>query len=184
MKSSVRLTAIERKRVFLQCKSGILGKMAKEIERKFLVRDVEAALREATGSVELEQGYLSSSPRCTVRVRLNSAGGAFITIKGLTMGASRSEWEYPVPPEDARAMLEECGSGVLVKTRHFVPARGGVEGLCWEIDCFHGALEGLVLAEIELPEENTGFLRPEWLGEEVTGDVRYYNSMLAAQGRP
>lgn len=158
--------------------------MAKEIERKFLVKDPAAALRAATESVELEQGYLCRVPERTVRVRVNSLKGAFLTVKGLTRGASRSEWEYPLPVEDALAMLRECAEGVLGKTRYFVPAEGEVDGLSWEVDCFHGSLEGLVLAEIELPQEDTTFVRPEWLGEEVTGDARYYNSMLAAEGRP
>ena len=92
------------------------------------------------------------------------------------MGATRSEFEYPIPLADARQMLTElCGAGVIDKTRYQLPQGD----LCWEIDVFHGDNDGLIVAEIELPSEGTSFEKPAWLGEEVTGDSRYYNSALS-----
>lgn len=147
--------------------------MALEIERKFLVRDT--GITDTLTGERLTQGYLSHDKNATVRVRI-AGDSAWLTIKGKTEGATRSEFEYPIPVDEARSMLDElCGQGVIDKTRYRQPQGE----LCWEIDVFHGDNEGLVVAEIELPSEDTPFDKPEWLGEEVTGEVRYYNSALS-----
>ena len=148
--------------------------MAQEIERKFLIRD--AGIVDSLAGERLTQGYLSHDKNATVRVRIAGTTG-WLTIKGKTVGATRSEFEYPVPEEDARQMLDElCNAGVIDKTRYRLPQGE----LCWEIDVFHGDNDGLIVAEIELPSEDTPFDRPAWLGEEVTGDARYYNSALSS----
>jgi len=147
--------------------------MAQEIERKFLIKD--PGIVDALAGERLTQGYLSHDKNATVRVRIAGTTG-WLTIKGKTVGATRSEFEYPVPEEDARQMLDElCNAGVIDKTRYRLPQGE----LCWEIDVFHGDNDGLIVAEIELPSEDTPFDRPAWLGEEVTGDPRYYNSALS-----
>ena len=147
--------------------------MAQEIERKFLIQD--ASIVDSLAGERMTQGYLSHDKNATVRVRIAGNSG-WLTIKGKTVGATRSEFEYPVPQEDARQMLDElCNSGVIDKTRYRLPQGE----LCWEIDVFHGDNDGLMVAEIELPSEDTPFDKPDWLGEEVTGDARYYNSALS-----
>jgi len=147
--------------------------MGTEIERKFLVRGEFRHL--ATRQTRIVQGYLSSVPERTVRVRIKGEKG-FITIKGIgsASGASRFEWEKEVPVEEVRELLAICEPGVIDKTRFLIPAGP----FTFEVDEFYGDNEGLVLAEIELPTEDEEFEHPEWLGEEVTGDARYYNSML------
>lgn len=151
--------------------------MGKEIERKFIVRD--SSYKElATSHHQLLQAYLSLSPDATVRVRLRD-NEAFLTIKSRNHGATRGEWEYPIPAEDARAILDQCAtSGMISKTRWLVPAPGN---LTWEVDEFHGALEPLVLAEIELPRADTPLPQPlpSFVGREVTGEPAYYNSNLS-----
>ena len=147
--------------------------MALEIERKFLVVD-EGWRRLADAGTRYRQGYLAGNERCSVRVRL-AADAAWLNIKGATIGASRSEFEYPVPPGDAAAMLEGlCGGQVLEKVRYRV--RHGDH--LWEVDCFEGANAGLVVAEVELAAEDEPFERPPWVGEEVTHLRRYYNAAL------
>lgn len=149
--------------------------MALEIERKFLVRDT--GIIDTLAGERLTQGYLSHDKNATVRVRI-AGDSAWLTIKGKTEGATRSEFEYAIPVDDARTMLDTlCGQGVIDKTRYRLPQGE----LCWEIDVFHGDNDGLVVAEIELPSEDTVFEHPVWLGEEVTGQVRYYNSALSTQ---
>ncbi|MGN0189378.1 MAG: CYTH domain-containing protein [Candidatus Cryptobacteroides sp.] len=154
-----------------------------EIERKFLVRDLSFKER-AVGSRHLIQGYISREKGHTVRVRLDDSK-AWLTIKGAgsANGMSRSEWEWEIPAQDALGLLRICQGGVIDKTRHLVPVFGGgceaSEGRFWEVDEFHGANEGLVVAEIELASENENFPVPDWIGEEVTGDRKYYNSMLS-----
>ena len=147
--------------------------MATEIERKFKVSDI--SIIDTLAGERLTQGYLSHDKNATVRIR-TTGDTAWLTIKGKTVGATRSEFEYPIPLADARQMLTElCGAGVIDKTRYRLP-----QGyLCWEIDVFHGDNDGLIVAEIELPSEGTSFEKPAWLGEEVTGDSRYYNSALS-----
>lgn len=148
--------------------------MGKEIERKFLVHNnsfKELAVRK----IEIRQGYLSRAREATVRVRIFGEE-AFLAVKGPNSGAVRSEWEYRIPVSDALEMLREVAQGrIIEKTRYIVE----YDGHKWEIDEFHGCHNGLVTAEIELPCEDTQFTVPEFVGEEVTGDARYYNSNLS-----
>ncbi len=151
--------------------------MSKEIERKFLVvNDSYRAL--ATGIIEIAQGYISTDPDCTVRVRLAGNNG-FITIKSRNVGAVRNEWEYPITESAAHALLDSsCRSGIISKRRFIVPAENGLK---WEVDEFGGNLHGLVVAEIEIPSEDTEFEKPAFIGDEVTDDPRFFNSALSAQ---
>lgn len=148
--------------------------MALEIERKFLVKGNFKT--ESHVSTRVTQGYLSSSPERTVRVRIKGEKG-FITIKGKgnTSGTSRYEWEREIPVEEARELLQLCEPGIIDKTRYLILH----EGHLFEVDEFHGENDGLVIAEIELKNEDENFSRPAWLGEEVTGDRKYYNAMLS-----
>lgn len=147
--------------------------MAHEIERKFLVKgDFKKFSNKSTRIV---QGYLSSVPERTVRVRIKGDKG-FLTIKGIgnISGASRYEWEREIPTNEAEELLKICEPGVIDKTRYLVK----VGNHTFEVDEFYGENNGLVLAEIELADESEKFEKPEWLGDEVTGDTKYYNSML------
>ena len=147
--------------------------MAQEIERKFLVKgDFKS---EAFKATRITQGYLCSVPERTVRVRVNGDKG-FITIKGIgnESGASRFEWEKEIPVAEVQDLLKLCEPGIIDKTRYLVKAGE----FTFEVDEFYGENEGLTVAEVEVPDENALFERPEWLGGEVTGDKRYYNSML------
>lgn len=149
--------------------------MAQEIEKKFLVKgDFKS---EVTKETRITQGYLSSVPERTVRVRVKGTKG-FITIKGIgnASGASRFEWEKEIPVEEVQSLLELAEPGVIDKTRYLVPNTDGKH--TWEVDEFYGDNEGLTVAEIELADENEPFDKPAWLGEEVTGDPKYFNSML------
>lgn len=148
--------------------------MATEIERKFLVRS-DAYRAEACDARRICQGYLSSDPCRTVRVRIVGEE-AFFTVKGASSaaGMSRFEWEHAISPAEAEALLLLCEPGRIEKTRYRVQ-----EGdHCFEVDEFHGENSGLVVAEVELKSETELFERPDWLGEEVTGDSRYYNLAL------
>ena len=147
--------------------------MAQEIEKKFLVAgEFKESAKKAT---RITQGYFSSVPERTVRVRVKGDKG-YITVKGIgnDSGASRFEWEKEIPVEDVRDLLKICEPGVIDKTRYLVDC----DGHTFEVDEFYGDNEGLVVAEVELSDENEAFTRPSWLGEEVTGDKKYYNSML------
>ena len=147
--------------------------MAQEIERKFLVvGDFKASAFKQT---RITQGYLSSVPERTVRVRVKGEKG-FITIKGIgsESGASRFEWEKEIPVAEVQELLKLCEPGVIDKTRYLVKAGEHT----FEVDVFYGDNEGLTVAEVELASENEAFDKPAWLGKEVTGDVKYYNSML------
>lgn len=147
--------------------------MAKEIERKFLVENTNFEAF-STCRHEIMQGYLSRRIDATVRVRIMD-DRAFLTVKGRNHGVVRDEWEYEIPVADARDMLQRCAEGsVISKTRYLVP----FGGYTWEVDAFHGAHEGLIVAEIELPSAETSFPLPSFVGREVTGDPRYYNSNL------
>ena len=148
--------------------------MAKEIERKFLVSG--EFRQDSPESYRIMQGYICSDQDRTVSVRVRGDKG-FLTIKGRSSadGLSRYEWEKEIPASEAVELMALCGSGVIDKTRYLVPFGRHT----YEVDVFHGANEGLVLAEIELAEEQETFEKPSWLGEEVTGDPRYYNSMLS-----
>lgn len=147
--------------------------MATEIERKFLVRGDFS--REVSSAQRIVQGYICSQPGRTVRIRIRGEEG-FLTIKGPSddKGLSRYEFEQEISLADAEKLLALCEPGAIDKVRHLVPHGGHL----WEVDVFHGANEGLVMAEIELTSEDEAFDKPEWLGEEVSGDRRYYNSML------
>ncbi len=147
--------------------------MAAEIERKFLVAD--DSWRDGSPGVRIAQGYLSQDPDRTVRVRL-AGENAWLTIKGRTQGITRAEFEYAIPPAEARELLGLCLPSVIDKTRHEVRHGGHV----WEIDVFHGENEGLTVAEVELSDENDSPRIPAWAGAEVSDDARYFNSHLAA----
>ncbi len=147
--------------------------MALEIERKFLVTSAEYRNMATSHSV-ISQGYISTDKERTVRVRIKD-DAAFITIKGLTNGAVRNEWEYPIPVADAEELLTLCVGKIIKKTRYLVP----FEEFTWEIDEFSGVHEGLTIAEIELPTAETAFAKPLFIGKEVTDDPRFYNSCLS-----
>ncbi|MDE7154297.1 MAG: CYTH domain-containing protein [Muribaculaceae bacterium] len=149
--------------------------MAKEIERKFLVvNNLYETMAESCHHIV--QGYVSLRPEGTVRVRIRD-NQAFITIKGLTRGAERDEWEYPVPLADALQMLERVTEGAVIDKERFMVPYGGH---LWEVDRFSGVYAGMVVAEIELDSADTEFPLPPFIGAEVTGDPSYYNSSLAA----
>jgi adenylate cyclase len=148
--------------------------MSVEIERKFLI--VDDAWREAAhGAQHLRQGYLNNESLCSVRVRTSAERG-WLNIKSATIGAQRQEFEYEIPLEDAHRMLDTlCRKPLIEKVRYLVDAGGHT----WEIDVFEGDNAGLIVAEIELDHPDETFDRPGWLGEEVTHDVRYYNTSLS-----
>ena len=146
--------------------------MGVEIERKFLVAG--DAWRALGTPVLLRQGYLSSDPDRTVRVRVEDGGGT-MTIKGRSVGATRAEWEYPIPLADANALLDRlCQQPLIEKYR----SRITLGAHTWEVDEFLGANAGLIVAEIELASEDQAFDKPDWIGAEVTHDKRYFNSSL------
>jgi adenylate cyclase len=146
--------------------------MGVEIERKFLVQG--DGWRTQGEAVLLRQGYLSSQAERTVRVRIEGER-AVLTIKSKNVGAARGEWEYPIPLADAAELLDRlCERPLIEKYRRRIPFAGFV----WEVDEFLGENAGLVVAEIELPAENAVFDKPDWVGAEVTQDVRYLNSQL------
>lgn len=148
--------------------------MAVEIERKFLVTgDFKC---DSYASQHIIQGYLCSVPERTVRVRVKD-DRAYLTIKGKSneTGLSRYEWEKEISLQDAHELLNLCEIGVIDKVRYYIKA----EDLVFEVDEFLGDNLGLIIAEIELPSESTSFIKPTWLGQEVTGDIRYYNSYLS-----
>ena len=146
-----------------------------EIERKFLVKD-DSYKQMAIRHYEIRQGYLSREHGRTIRIRIRD-NEAFITIKGLSdnNGLSRFEWEKAIDVEEAKALLQLALPGEIEKTRWIVPADNN---LVWEVDEFHGRLNGMIIAEIELENEEQRFSKPAFIGDEVTGDTRYYNSNL------
>ncbi len=144
-----------------------------EIERKFLVNN-NSFLDDFSRSNRIVQGYLSSQPERTVRVRIKGENG-YLTIKGKSEGFSRYEWEKEIAIEDAEKLLQICEPGVIDKIRYDIIVGTHV----FEVDMFYGENEGLVLAEIELQAEDEAFEKPNWLGQEVTEDIRYYNSYLS-----
>ena len=150
--------------------------MATEIERKFLVTSMDF-MGEASSSVLIRQGYISRTPERTVRVRISGAS-AYLTIKGKSSGSglSRYEWEREIPYAEALELMKICEPGVIEKSRYIIPLEGSE--LKFEVDLFHGQHEGLIIAEIELQSESQEFAKPVWLGIEVTGNPRYYNSQL------
>jgi len=148
--------------------------MAQEIERKFLVKS-DQFKAEASKSTRITQGYLSSVPERTVRVRIKGDQG-YITVKGIGSGsgASRYEWEKEIPMAEVDELLKICEPGVIDKTRFEVKMGNHT----FEVDEFYGENSGLIVAEVELSAEDEAFGKPEWLGQEVTGDPKYFNSML------
>ena len=165
------------------CENTIIGNMQNtEIERKFLVKS-DAFKAQATSKHEIMQGYLCKDPEKTIRVRIRDER-AFLTIKSsvLRQGIAKFEWEREIDLSDAKELIQICLPGVIEKTRYIIPCKGErleVRGeRFWEVDVFHGRLEGRVLAEIELGSEDEVFDRPEWLGEEVTGLPQYYNANM------
>lgn len=150
--------------------------MAKEIERKFLVKD-DSYKDVASGKKHIIQGYLSTEIKATIRVRIVD-DNAFLTVKGKNDGAVRDEWEYPIPVKDATEMLDRLTTGTVIeKTRYIVD----YEGKRWEIDSFKSPVAGLVVAEIELTSADERFAIPPFIGKEVTGDPAYYNSAIAGR---
>ncbi len=147
--------------------------MATEIERKFLVHGDSWRRSDA---VLHAQGYLNRDQQRTVRIRV-AGDRAWLTIKGRSVGASRLEFEYEIPLADAEQLLALSDGPLVRKRRHLVPWAG----FTWEVDEFLGDNEGLVVAEIELDAEDQAFEKPDWVGEEVTGDPRYFNSSLATE---
>lgn len=146
-----------------------------EIERKFLVKS-EAFKTEAFKKTRISQGFLNTDKARTVRVRLRDDQG-FITIKGASSksGMSRFEWEKEIPKQEAEALLGLCEPAIIDKTRFEVKSGEHI----FEVDEFYGENSGLIVAEIELNSENETYIKPDWLGEEVTGNVEYYNSQLS-----
>ena len=148
--------------------------MPQEIERKFLVGGND--WRDHGGGVAYRQGYLSTVAERTVRVRLIRDKG-WLTIKGITVGATRAEYEYEIPADEAGEMLDNlCERPLIEKTRYRIEH----QVLTWEVDEFDGDNAGLIIAEVELDEEHQAIVLPDWVGEEVTGDPRYYNANLIA----
>lgn len=150
--------------------------MAKEIERKYLVINNSWQNKVVKKSV-YRQGYMGSNKECSVRIRLSDKN-ANINIKSATLGVSRDEYEYEIPVEDANEMLDKlCTKPLIEKTRYFVKE----DDYLWEVDVFSGDNKGLIVAEIELENIEQSFPVPEWLGEEVSDDPRYYNVCLVKQ---
>ena len=146
--------------------------MGTEIERKFLVKDDSWKTAEP---VYYCQGYLNRDQKRTVRVRI-ADGQGLLTVKSPTVGATRSEFEYPIPLDDAKEMFELCEKPLIEKNRRIIC----VGGMNWEVDEFLGENQGLVVAEIELDSESQEFELPIWIGKEVTDDPRYFNSRLSS----
>lgn len=144
--------------------------MAQEIERKFLLKNKNWP---HDNVMKYRQGYLSCVKERTVRVRIAGDKG-WITIKGISAGASRQEFEYEIPLQDAGMLLDICEKPLIEKNRYKVVEKG----FTWELDEFLGENQGLAIAEIELEHEDQEFIKPDWIGEEVTHDPRYYNASL------
>jgi adenylate cyclase len=152
--------------------------MGVEIERKFLVAG-DGWQKHVVQSGAIVQGYLTDGGAVTLRIRIIEQSTALLTIKGARQGLSRPEFEYDIPLTDARDMLALAGGAVIRKRRFLLDLSGGE----WIVDVFEGEHHGLVLAEVELPAPDAVVTLPDWLGDEVTDDPRYYNSALAAQAR-
>jgi CYTH domain-containing protein len=148
--------------------------MATEIERKFLVKD--ASWKDRAAGTRYVQGYLGTDPERTVRLRI-SGTEAWLTIKGLTQGIARAEYEYPIPSSDAENILDLCLRPLIEKIRYRIEYRGRT----WEVDEFLGENQGLVLAEVELGDVEETLELPPWAGAEVSDDPRYFNANLVAQ---
>jgi CYTH domain-containing protein len=149
--------------------------VAKEIERKFLVAGED--WRALARGTRYRQGYLSTVKERTVRVRTIDDKG-FLTVKGITVGATRSEYEYEIPAADADEMLDDLCQKPIIKKNRYKIALGDVT---WEVDEFLGVNDGLIVAEVELQSEDQPFPKPDWIGEEVTDDPRYFNAILVTR---
>lgn len=148
--------------------------MATEIEHKFLLRD-DRWRQKIERSVRIRQGYLTSDARCSVRVRVAGDQG-FLNLKSGTLGIQRSEYEYPIPLDEAEEILDTlCEKPLLEKTRYYLHFGEHL----WEIDEFSGDNAGLIVAEVELSQPDEPFAQPDWIGEDVSHDIRYFNSQLA-----
>ena len=146
--------------------------MAIEIERKFLVKEKPFHL--AKKSLRIRQGYIVNDQKQVIRVR-EKGDDYFLTVKGNNIGISRLEFDFPISKEDAEELLKHfCKTTMIDKTRHYVENHGHT----WEVDEFHGVNDGLVVAEVELESEEQAFDKPDFIGEEVTGQTKYYNMML------
>ena len=147
--------------------------MGKEIERKFLVNHKEWQDLDKPEGKQLRQGYILTDPNKTIRIRIANEQ-AWLTIKGISVGASRLEFEYEIPLEEATELLDNFSENELEKTRHEITYAGKL----WEVDVFSGDNDGLIVAEIELESEDEQFELPDWVAEEVTHEKKYYNSNL------
>lgn len=148
--------------------------MPHEIERKYLVDHEKWQQADKPVGQLYRQGYLSTDPNKTIRIRLTPTQG-YLTIKGLSVGATRLEYEYDIPMEEAREILDHFSEAELSKIRYKIP----LGGKTWEVDVFLGDNEGLIVAEIELDSETDRFDLPDWIGDEVTGEEKYYNNNLS-----
>lgn len=150
-------------------------KLMEEIERKFLVKNTDF-VKQSSHCYAIAQGYLNTAPERNVRVRIKGDKG-FLTVKGLgnDSGVRRFEWEKEISIDDAKKLLVLCEPTVIEKTRYEVPVGSHI----FEVDVFEGAHKGLTIAEIELAHEDEVFEKPSWLGQEVTGNIEYYNSYLS-----
>lgn len=146
--------------------------MAYEIEHKYLVVD-DSYKDLATGKVDIRQGYLNRNPDRTVRIRKMGNKG-FLTVKSRNHGAKRMEFEYEIPGNDAEEILKLAEPGIVEKTRYMVP----FHGLLWEVDEFHGDLNGVTVAEVEIPDTDATYVKPPFIGEDITGNPEYYNSNM------
>ncbi|HWK69130.1 MAG TPA: CYTH domain-containing protein [Rhizobiaceae bacterium] len=153
--------------------------MAKEVERKFLVKD-EAWRKHAEAAIGMRQFYVAGTAGRSVRIRIRDEGTATLTLKFGGHGPERDEFEYAIPVQEAEDMLRFALGHVIEKTRHHVPYKGRL----YEIDVFSGSLAGLVIGELETPEHVPPDELPPWLGQEVTDDASYYNASLARHGLP
>lgn len=147
--------------------------MGVEIERKFLVNHTRWKELEKSEGEFYRQGYLLTDPNKTIRIRQTSDKG-FLTIKGISVGATRAEYEYEIPFKEAKELLDQFAVAELSKIRYKI----SIDKHIWEVDVFSGKNEGLIVAEIELKSEDEKFSIPNWIGQEVTGDDKYYNSNL------
>lgn len=153
--------------------------MGQEIERKFLIssRSWESAVSKVS---DIRQVYLATTERASVRIRIKDDAEAFLSVKSAEAGPTRLEFEFPISVVEAKALFELRVGHVVEKRRHIII----VDGNRWEVDVFHGVLHGLGMAELELEDAEQHFLKPDWLGREVTHDQRYYNASLALHGLP
>ena len=146
--------------------------MAFEIEHKYLVVN-DSYKRMATGKVEIRQGYLNRNPDRTVRIRTMGNKG-FLTVKSRNHGSKRLEFEYEIPFQDAEDILKLAEPGIVEKTRYIIP----FDELVWEVDEFHGSLNGVTVAEVEIPDTDHSYSKPPFIGKDITGNPDYYNSNL------